>query len=62
MSCERLAEGAVHYAAGPIGRMSHGLRVVVTAPEAKERRREVVNSVRASFLFLKTALVEGVSR
>ena len=28
---ERLAEGAVHYAAGPIGRMSHGLRVDVTA-------------------------------
>ncbi len=37
--------------AGPIGRMSHGLCVGVTAPEATERRREVVNSVRASFLF-----------
>jgi len=24
--------GTVHYAAGPIGRVSHGLRVVVTAP------------------------------
>jgi hypothetical protein len=52
MTRERLVVGAVHYAAGPIGRVSHGLRVVVTAPEAMERRREVVNSVRASFLFL----------
>ena len=48
---ERLVVGAVHYAAGPIGRVSHGPSVVVTAPEATERRREVVNSVRASFLF-----------
>ena len=49
--------GTVHYAAGPIGRVSHGLRVVVTVLHTMERRREVVNSVRASFLFL-----EGVSR
>ena len=32
MTRERLVVGAVHYAAGPIGRVSHGLRVVVTAP------------------------------
>ena len=32
MTRERLIVGAVHYAAGPIGRVSHGLRVVVTAP------------------------------
>ena len=31
MTRERLVVGAVHYAAGPIGRVSHGLRVVVTA-------------------------------
>ena len=31
MSRERLAEGAVHYAAGCRCRMSHGPRVVVTA-------------------------------
>ena len=56
MSRERLAEGAVHYAAGPSGRMSHGLRVVVTVLHTTERRREVVNSVRASFLFFKKLL------
>jgi hypothetical protein len=32
MTRERLVVGAVHYAAGPTGRMSHGLCVVVTAP------------------------------
>ena len=32
MSRERLAAGAVHYAAGCRRRMSHGPRVVVTAP------------------------------
>jgi len=32
--------------------MSHGLLGDVTAFEATERRRAVVNSVRASFLFL----------
>jgi hypothetical protein len=53
MSRERLPVGAVHYAAGPIGRMSHGLCVVVTVLHTMERRREVVNSVRASFLFFE---------
>ena len=43
---------AVHYAAGPTGRMSHGLPVVVTVLHTMERRREVVNSVRASFHIL----------
>jgi len=42
--------------AGPIGRMSHGLCVVVTVLHTMERRREVVNSVRASFLFLQKLL------
>jgi hypothetical protein len=31
MTRERLVVGVVHYAAGPIGRVSHGLCVGVTA-------------------------------
>ena len=45
----------MHYATGPTGRMSHGLLGDVTAFEATERRRAVVNSVRASSLFLNKA-------
>ena len=39
------------YAAIPTGRVSHGPRVVVTVLHTMERRRVVVNSVRASFFF-----------
>ena len=43
----------------PIGRMSHGLRVVVTATRSHGRRREVVNSVRPSFLFFNKQRTAG---